>query len=86
MSTALPPQQHATPVTLDVEPRRQHRTHAVSSEDEAHFSSPASDSDGDLPQQPKSDELLVGETVESDTGDPHDSFPSEDLLSYSQML
>uniref|UniRef100_A0ABM5G2Q2 Uncharacterized protein n=1 Tax=Pogona vitticeps TaxID=103695 RepID=A0ABM5G2Q2_9SAUR len=83
----LPPQQHpAPPPAINVDPPHRKRMREVSSDDEPPFSSQPSYFEGEMPQHPKSDELPVGETVKSDTGDPHDSFPSEDFSSYSQML
>ena len=71
---------------IDADPRRSKQTCELSSDDKGPFSSHPSDSDADLPQQPGATELPVGEMVESDTGNPHVSCPSEDFSSYSQML
>ncbi|XP_078246160.1 uncharacterized protein LOC144588055 [Pogona vitticeps] len=72
--------------TVGVEHRPRKRAHESSSDDDQPFSSQQSGSDDDLPPQPTPIPLPVGETVESDTGDPHDPSPSEDFSSYSQML
>uniref|UniRef100_A0ABM5FAT3 Uncharacterized protein n=1 Tax=Pogona vitticeps TaxID=103695 RepID=A0ABM5FAT3_9SAUR len=84
------PQKLPTPAAsapaVEVEPRPRKRVHDPSSDKDQPFSSQQSGSDDELPQHPQPVPLPVGETVESDTGDPHDPSPSEDFSSYSQML
>ncbi|XP_078245250.1 uncharacterized protein LOC144587803 [Pogona vitticeps] len=79
------PQPQPTP-RLDVEPRRPKKHGISSSEDDSPFSSQDSVSEETPSERPKLDDLPLGETVGSDTGDPHESSPSEDFSSYSQML
>nr|XP_020642244.1 formin-like protein 7 [Pogona vitticeps] len=82
-----PPPPPSVPPTAPSAPcPRPKKTHDLSSDDDAPPSSQEPDSDEEPPPQPTPQDLPEGETVESDIGNPHDSFPSEDFTSYAQML
>ncbi|XP_072857659.2 uncharacterized protein LOC140707569 [Pogona vitticeps] len=84
--TPLPPPQPDPPAVPNAPCPRRKRGHELSSDDNAPPSSQEPDSEDEPPPQPIPQDLPEGETVESDTGNPHDSSPSEDFTSYSQML
>ncbi|XP_078232770.1 uncharacterized protein LOC144583211 [Pogona vitticeps] len=81
-----PPPQPVPTVVPHSPPPHRPRGHELSSDDDVSFSSQESESEEEPPPPPTPHELPVGETVESDTGNPHDSSPSEDFSSYAQML